>query len=880
MQSRTFTAFLGLFVIAMIAVFSSRASAQNNPVPLINQPLVPDAIASGGLAFTLTVNGTGFVSASVVNWNGSARTTTLVSGSQVKAAISATDIAAPSTAWVTVVNPVPGGGVSNVVFLPITNPTASVTMNLASSPATGSNPFSVAVGDFNGDGKLDLAVANEGSDTVSILLGDGRGNFSLISSPATGVEPRSVAVGDFNKDGKLDLAVANYYNTVSVLLGDGAGNFTLASSPATGDGPYSVAVGDFNGDGKLDLAVANANSNTVSILLGDGTGSFTLASSPATGSYPESVALGDFNGDGKLDLAVANTGSDTVSILLGDGTGNFSLISSPATGNYPYSVAVGDFNGDGKLDLAVANDGSDTVSILLGDGRGNFSLISSPATGIAPYSVAVGDFNGDSNLDLAVSNASDTVSVLLGDGRGNFSLISSPATGSEPYSVAVGDFHGDGRLDLATANFSSGTVSILLQVPVVTLSSTSLAFGNQNVGSTSNPMSSTLTNSGSATLDISAISVGGANAGDFTMTNTCGTIVFGGASCMINVTFTPSALGMRTASVSITDNASGSPQMIALSGMGTAPAVTLAPTSLTFGNQLIDTTSPAQAVTLTNSGTGTLTITSIATSGDFVQTNTCGTTVAVGASCTISVTFKPSVIGIRTGDVTITDNAFGNPQQTVPLTGTGTEVKLNPKSLTFPVQLVGTTSTAKNVTLTNVGHTALSLTGISITGPDGGDFQQTNTCGTRIGAGKSCTINVTFSPTAGGTRTASVSVSDNGGGSPQTVALSGTGTVVKLSASSLNFGNVVVGKISRPKIVVLTNLGTTTLRVTSIKVAGKDNGDFSASNTCHGSVGAGKTCNIVVRFLPTQMGMRTADVSITDNGGGSPQKISLSGTGT
>jgi FG-GAP-like repeat/FG-GAP repeat len=462
-----------------LAGFAIPTLAQNNPIPLVNQPLVPDAVTMGGHGFTLTVNGTGFVAKSVINWNGGARTTTFVSASQVTALISAADIATPGTTSVTVVNPAPGGGVSNVVFLPI--PTTSFKMILASSPAVGISPFSVFAGDFNGDGKLDLAVTNEGSNTVSILLGDGTGSFTLASSPSTGRLPLGVAAGDFNADGKPDLAVSNYcgsanciVDSVSILLGDGTGNFTLASSPATGIQGYSIAVGDFNGDGKLDLAVTNYGSNTVSILLGDGTGNFTPISSPATGTNPYSVAVGDFNGDGKLDLAVANFGSNTISILRGDGTGHFTLALSPATGANPESVAVGDFNGDGKLDLAVANFGSSTISILLGDGAGSFSLASSPATRGAPKSVATGDFNGDGKLDLAIVGG-NTVSVLQGDGTGNFTLVSSPSTGGGPDSVAVGDFNGDGKLDLAVANScgnsqnctAAGTVSILVQAPVV-----------------------------------------------------------------------------------------------------------------------------------------------------------------------------------------------------------------------------------------------------------------------------------------------------------------------------------------------------------------------------------------------------------------------------
>jgi FG-GAP-like repeat/Abnormal spindle-like microcephaly-assoc'd, ASPM-SPD-2-Hydin/FG-GAP repeat len=645
-----------------------------NPVPFINQPLVPDAVAPGGAGFTLTVNGTGFVSGSVVNWNGSPLATTFVSGSQLTAVVAAAEVANASTASVTVVNPAPGGGKSNVAFFTVTaNVGNSIAFSLASSPATGNAPSSVAVGDFNGDGKLDLAVANYTSNTLSILLGDGTGNFTLASSPATDVGPYSVAVGDFNGDGRLDLAVANTgSNTVSILLGDGTGNFTLASSSATGGTAISVAVGDFNGDGKLDLAVANNGSNTASILLGDGTGNFSLASSPAMESSAYSVAVGDFNSDGNLDLAFANSSVNTVSILLGDGTGNFTLASSPATGVTPISVAVGDFNGDGKLDLVTANFLDVGVSILLGDGTGNFSLTFSPQTGSAPQSVAVGDFNGDGKLDLAVANGGDsTVSILLGDGTGNFALTSSPGTGADPQSVGIGDFNGDGKLDLAVANYGSNTVSVLLQVP--------------------------------------------------------------------------------------------------------PPAVTLSPTSLNFGTQLVGTASALQTVTLSNTGGATLDITSIVASRYFREVNTCESSLAAGATCNIRVNFRPTGPGTDTGTLTITDNAPGSPQ-TVSLTGFGTAVTLSPTSLNFGNQAVGTTSSAQTVTFTNHADRTLKISGVRFTGGDASDFAQTNTCGSSVTAGSSCTFSVTFTSGATGSRTATLQIGDNGGGGGQTVALSGTGT--------------------------------------------------------------------------------------------------------
>ena len=374
---------------------------------------------------------------------------------------------------------------------------ASTAANAQFTPAPGSpfavgtNPWSAAVGDFNGDGKPDLAVANESSNNVTVLLGNGSGGFTAASgSPfAAGANPYSVAVGDFNGDGKPDLAVANYSsNNVTVLLGNGSGGFTAASgSPfAVGLLPVSVAVGDFNGDGKPDLAVANDADGNVTVLLGNGSGGFTAASgSPfAAGANPFSVAVGDFNGDGKPDLAFANYSSNNVTVLLGNGSGGFTPASgSPfAVGTGPASVAVGDFNGDGKPDLAVAN--FNNVTVLLGNGSGGFTAAAgSPfAVGARPYSVAVADFNGDGNPDLAAANLdSDNVTVLLGNGSGGFTAASgSPfAVGTGPASVAVGDFNGDGKPDLAVANlyFTSNNVTVLLNTaPTITANPASMTF--------------------------------------------------------------------------------------------------------------------------------------------------------------------------------------------------------------------------------------------------------------------------------------------------------------------------------------------------------------------------------------------------------------------
>jgi hypothetical protein len=335
-------------------------------------------------------------------------------------------------------------------------------------------PVSVAVGDFNGDGIPDLAVANFGSDDVSVLFGNGDGSFQAALNLSVGHYPFSLAVGDFKGDGTLDLAVANYgygSNTVSVLLGNGDGTFQAARNFPTGRGPHSVVVGDFTGDGVPDLAVANFASNDVSILLGNGDGTFQAPRNFPAGARPYSVAVGDFNGDGHPDLAVANYGGNKVSVLLGNGDGTFLTARDFAAGSGPESVAEGDFTGDGVPDLAVANAASENVSVLLGNGDGTFQAARNYDVGGTPASVAVGDFTGNGILDLAVANReviNGYVSVLLGNGDGTFQPARNFPARNDPIFIAVVDFTGNGILDLAVADAGDpihgdlGDVSILL----------------------------------------------------------------------------------------------------------------------------------------------------------------------------------------------------------------------------------------------------------------------------------------------------------------------------------------------------------------------------------------------------------------------------------
>ncbi len=323
--------------------------------------------------------------------------------------------------------------------------------------------MSVASGDFNGDGVPDLAVANSGGSTVSILLGKGDGTFQAAAALSTGATPRSIAVGDFNRDGHMDLAVA-FSNGVDVFLGNGDGTFTASTaSPQTGFSAAGLTVGDYNRDGWLDLAVLDSSSSTLVLFLGNGDGSFTPASlSAQVGSSPTSLVQGDFNGDGILDFAVANLYSSNVTVLLGAGDGSFSPAAPLATGNEPASVAVADLNGDGKLDLVVGNQYGATATLLLGNGDGTFQAATSLATGSSFDGLAIADLNGDGKADLLTANYyNSSLAILLGNGDGTFQAATNTATGSYPQGLLVGDWNGDGVQDVAVANSGSNTLTVL-----------------------------------------------------------------------------------------------------------------------------------------------------------------------------------------------------------------------------------------------------------------------------------------------------------------------------------------------------------------------------------------------------------------------------------
>ena len=330
--------------------------------------------------------------------------------------------------------------------------------------ALGGFPSNLATADFNRDGKADLVISTYqnsdgvGTNGVSVMLGNGLGGFGAPTSFPAGARPRAVVVGDLNGDGQADLAVANdLSHNVSVLLGDGTGSFAAAIKYAVADGTKSVAIGDFNGDGQLDLVAAAGDQ--VSVLLNIGSGSFSPAANFAVsldGSAAQAIAVGDFNHDQKTDLVVTlSSPAQGVVMLVGNGVGGFGAPVRFAAGRDPFALAVSDFNRDGKLDLAVGNIYLDpgTVSILLGNGAGSF--IGAPSyTGGGGAAILVGDFNHDDKLDLASvdDNLGDgKISVVLGDGAGKFGAAAKFALPGPPRAAVLGDFNRDGHLDIVTA---------------------------------------------------------------------------------------------------------------------------------------------------------------------------------------------------------------------------------------------------------------------------------------------------------------------------------------------------------------------------------------------------------------------------------------------
>jgi hypothetical protein len=441
--------------------------------------------------------------------------------------------------------------------------------------------------------------------------------------------------------------------------------------------------------------------------------------------------------------------------------------------------------------------------------------------------------------------------------------------------------------DLSSAFGPPGALTSLSPRPII--------FPVQDLSTTSGATTVTLHNPGTGLLNIASIAVVGGNVSDFSQQNSCPVILAANAKCLINITFTPSAVDTRTSQLIVTDSARRSPHSLDLSGLGAnslAPQVLLSPTTLDFKNQPVGTTSAASTILLSNVGQSNLSINGLGISGtttpQFAQTNNCGSTLFPAGSCTITVTFTPSTADNQTAQLVITDNAVGSPH-TIPLTGKGTEptvgqVLLSKTLLTFENQTVNITSATQSISLSNTGTTTVSISQLSLSGMNSLDFSETNTCGSSLPAGNSCSISVAFRPSSFGPRTADLTIADNASGSPQHVTLNGMGTaspqpVAMAFPVSLTFPSQTVKTASPAMSVTIRNTGSASLTIISIVISGANAAEFTQKNTCTATTAVGADCSISVVFTPAAPGSRTAQIVITDNASGSPQQVGLSGTG-
>ncbi len=661
---------------------------------------------------------------------------------------------------------------------------------------TGAFPSAVAVNEITNK----IYVANQGDNNVTVI--DGTTN-STATVPA-GKGPASVAINPVTNQ----VYVANFYDHSVTVIDGASGSVTTIM---VGSYPYSVAVNEITNR----VYVANMGSNTVTVIEGTTGATSTVPS----GSYPDSVAVNSTTNQ----IYVANyNGNGSVTVI--DGATN--AVSPISAGGYPAAIVV---NPNTNFVYTVNNVSSGTVTAIDGSSK------STTALPIGSYPVAVA-INLERNEIYTANSGDSTVSIIdLSNSK-----ISTVPVGTWPKALAV-----DPRTNaLYVANYNDNTVTVIedsqVSVPPgsqAVLTPDTISFGNQTVSTVSSSQFATLWNPGDATLNITSIGVIGDNPSAFALTSGCGSTLPAGNTCKLLVTFSPGTTGPFNGTITISDDATGSPQTVALVGDGTSPLsaqAVVTPTALTFGSQTVGTRSASRIVTLANAGTATLNMTRFAVTGTnpsvFQLTNTCGQQLPASSSCEISVSFTPNTNGSLTGALTITDDAANSPQ-TVSLSGTGVSsvaplAVLQPSAVGFENQAVGTTSSSRVIALTNQGTSLLNIAGIGTSGNNANNFTVHSDCGAILAVGSSCSISVAFVPSAAGSAAATLSVRDDATDSPQTVALTGLGVVTDSGTGGGSAGpDFAVATSTPPQTISAGNVAQFTISVLSI--SGTFNGSVS-----------------------------------------------------
>jgi hypothetical protein len=703
---------------------------------------------------------------------------------------------------------------------------------LCASLTTFANIAFAQQGTFVLTGSLNASRAQHTATLLNngmVLIAGGVGTNANNNVVLASAELYDPTTGTFTPTGNLNISRQNHTATLlnngMVLVSGGAGSVGVLSSaelydPTNGTFTLTGSLNTARGlptatllnDGKVLIAGGNGNTGLASAELYDPlTGTFTATGSMSTDRYAHSATL-------------LNNGTVLV-------TGGIVLSNSLALSSAElYNPTTGTFTPTGSMNTArfahtatLLNNGM----VLIACGQGIAVFLSSaelynPTTGIFS---PTGSMNTTRSEHTATLLSNGTV-LVAGGVATNANVVLATA---ESYDPATGAFTPTGsmstsRFDHSATLLNNGTVLIAAGANVLGVNTTfrasaelyelvalvpsSLSFSNQVIGTTSSSQTVALTNNQSTALSITTIAFSGTNASDFEETDNCVGSVAAGASCSINVNFTPAAAGSRAGSVNIANNLSANAVPVPLAGTGVTATqiVSLSASSMTFSNQIIKSTSPAQGITLTNTGNSSLTVSGLVFSGtnasEFAETDNCVGTIAAGAICTINVTFSPTATGTRTGTLSITDNATSPPSpQTVALTGTATapSVSVTPSTIAFPPQYVGTSGLPQSVTVMNNGNAPLSITGVTTSATD---FGTLNACGSTVAAGSSCAIGVFFDPTASGARPGTLTINDNAPGSPHTVALSGTGQDFSLAPVTPASATVSAGQMANYTVAV------------------------------------------------------------------------------
>ena len=791
------------------------------------------------------------------------------------------------------------------------------------------DPNSLVIRDMTNDGILDLLFLRETQDELIFSNGLGDGLFGQLESFSVGDRPSSLAVGDLDTDGNLDVLVGlNEFNDqgidtengdVSVLLGDGTGNFisVLQSGLPEDFGTIDLAMTEFDGNSSPDLLVRTFTG--IRLFAGNGDGTFSDFDLIETSDSSTTGILSiDVNQDGFLDIVTgfqsSFQGPEDLAIFLGSASGDFTeAASSPVfvAGVGIEEIRSSDFNQDGMPDLATANvDGSVTVLMNTGNAEFDSSTVFSPSSA-GMGRLAVGEFNADGNPDLLLAfftGSGTDYQVLMGDGNGQFTEDTGGpfSVDSTVLSLDTGLIDSDDITDAGflerTRSFPSPSkyrIQTLLSTRAqAEVSPTIVDFSEVQVGETSSQQDVVISSAGDRGLVVGSVALTGMDPLQFAIeSDACsGEVISPGTDCMISIVFSPLEPGAKEAGLEILSNADTSPDSVALSGdaiLVNQPFLDLTPEEVDFGEVAIGGSSN-RTTTVENTGTAALNIGNLSLSGSAADDytlnvdNCSSTTLEPGETCTYNVGVAPSQTGLREALVEIPSNAFSSPDQQ-PYSATGIEapvITFVPDGFDFGQVAVGTTETSPDLLVENSGSADLVIDELQLQGTDAPEFDlASDECsGQVLPIGAQCAFTVSFSPTAVGFNGPAVAVISNAVPSPRFFIMSGEGVLdnpeLDLMPDSIDFGNVAGDGVADAASVIFSNPGIGPLEVTAVDPA--EAPFIQAGGTCGAvpfSVAAGDSCTIDYQFQPTDPGDFAQTITVdSDAIAGSDTEFSLTGT--